>query len=1285
MSSTRNSQNLLTNVFRPAYTYDGSSFQVALVASNITTVDATKLRSGIVEIGDAGANVFLGSNAGVPYNPALNVSNNVGLGVSAGAGVSNVQDSVFIGRNAGALLCNATDTAVIGTNDVVVGTANTVIGNRNRVFGDNNLVIGRDLCENSSYRLNIGGLIKGDISRNGNLEFTTNVVILGTLQCTAFDASGLATTNVVVPGYIRNSANPSGWIMDISSGNFDFTGTGVSRVSDVSFYRGRINASAGIVGTGFDLSSGLTLTGAISNGGNTTSSNFTTPTASSNSVGGVILSNNILQATRIQDKFGGAFFDVQSNGDIIYAGRISNADSTQSNRIGGVTLSNGTIVTSNSTTNQVGNVTLTSGYVLARATGTSKTNPAYSFSGATTTGIYRLGNAMSFTVEGNDYLTISGGFVGISTTVPTSALTVTGDISYTSRITGSTDATSNRIGGVDLSGGNISNSGSHFASNFFGTSTASNQIGGVTLSNTNITYAGAISNTVINQSNTIGGVTLSNGYMRAGVGTVDAPGISFLTDTSMGLYRVGTQALGFSVGGVARMTICGDRVGIGTTNPVYALDVSSSSGINASFRSSAQAALTIVGNGRPDSSGLVIYQSGSEQGIQANDSNPMYLWTSNTRRLAISSIGNIGIGTINLSNYKLSIRSSGTSNGIIAFHHPTNDIPFMGVGYDASVDAFVVRRNNGTSDLTTGTPLTILRSNGNVGIGTNTPAGPLHVFNGGILSGEIGNVTANSDISMIVEASSNAGMYLVKGVNNTVAGLSFKTVNSSTLVERFRIAGDGNVGIGSTSPGSLLQISSNIGNVYANNPLVSNTVTIFGPARTAPSLAGTTDLNGTLYVNSTNSYARNIGGSIALGGRGANVGGGEQHQTWARISGLQRNDSDSFGGAFVVETNDGNGKLLERMRIQHDGKVGIGTTAPATGVEIGTGSLRLNNTNGYGSLQITTTNENNIFFADSNAGGAYTGYLVGQSTSFATGTSFAIGRVSAGTVVNPAPFVVTSAGNVGVGTSAPAYKLDISGTMSASSNEYTVYITGAGTYTCNVPTGFTKAHITLVGGGGGGGGGGYTVNPAGGAGGGGAGYRLEQIISNPSSFTISIGAGGNGGTSPTTVGNSGGNGFTGSASTVTYTGLESGTMRANGGNGGSGSTTGNTGGAGGAGYYGGGGGGSYGQTVGSGGTGSILSGSAGTSGSGGVGGNGGSGGGASNGGTGHPTNAQCGGGGGGGPAGGLGGAGAISGSTPAGSNGGLGCGGGGGGSGSTAGTAIGGRGGDGYCIIKFLK
>jgi hypothetical protein len=170
MSSIRNSQNLLTNVFRPTYSYDGTGFNSSLVATNIKSLDVNTVRATVVSIGDAGGNVYIGTGAGVTYLASASNSNNTAFGVNAAAGLSNSQRSVFIGANAGFSASNTSNSVIIGTDANSFGTTNIIVGNGSYVSGSNNIVIGTDISLSDSYKFKVGNVFSADLSSSAALS-----------------------------------------------------------------------------------------------------------------------------------------------------------------------------------------------------------------------------------------------------------------------------------------------------------------------------------------------------------------------------------------------------------------------------------------------------------------------------------------------------------------------------------------------------------------------------------------------------------------------------------------------------------------------------------------------------------------------------------------------------------------------------------------------------------------------------------------------------------------------------------------------------------------------------------------------------------------------------------------------------------------------------------------------------------------------------------------------------------------------------------------------------------
>ena len=206
-------------------------------------------------------------------------------------------------------------------------------------------------------------------------------------------------------------------------------------------------------------------------------------------------------------------------------------------------------------------------------------------------------------------------------------------------------------------------------------------------------------------------------------------------------------------------------------------------------------------------------------------------------------------------------------------------------------------------------------------------------------AGYIGRNTSTG--ALVIESQNAGGGY----------PMTFRT-NSQ---ERLRITDQGLVGVGTSSPGSVLDVR-------------------FG---TSP---GTDNGNGTdaLRVWTTNSVAANAGGAISLGGTsGAGQG------AFGQIAGRKTNaTSEDYAGYLQFATNTSGGTMSERMRIDSSGRLLVGTSSARSSFfnSTNTAVCQIEGTSG--------TSRGSISIVNNNTDGNQTPYLIlGKSNGSVLGSN----------------------------------------------------------------------------------------------------------------------------------------------------------------------------------------------------------------------------------------------------------------------------------------------------------
>jgi hypothetical protein len=232
---------------------------------------------------------------------------------------------------------------------------------------------------------------------------------------------------------------------------------------------------------------------------------------------------------------------------------------------------------------------------------------------------------------------------------------------------------------------------------------------------------------------------------------------------------------------------------------------------------------------------------------------------------------------------------------------------------DASTNPFVIEAGGAPDDSFH------MDSNGNVGIGSTTPAAKLDVI-GGILASTLG-VGGAPDANIDLHVKSDSAKFLVE---NTLAGGEWVRFSAGTLGSAMKFSNAGNFGIGpvatktDTSIPTAFSMTS-VGDIGMGTTTPSTRLEVVGEITTAGLISSDNirieDNTKGLTLMSTTSTRYGLKYGLA------GVLGGSDHL-------MLTNREVSGDVLFGTSPGGGGDNEEERMRITSDGNVGIGTATP---------------------------------------------------------------------------------------------------------------------------------------------------------------------------------------------------------------------------------------------------------------------------------------------------------------------------------------------------------------------
>jgi uncharacterized protein YaiE (UPF0345 family) len=380
------------------------------------------------------------------------------------------------------------------------------------------------------------------------------------------------------------------------------------------------------------------------------------------------------------------------------------------------------------------------------------------------------------------------------------------------------------------------------------------------------------------------------------------------------------------------------NLGLGTGSPVHRLDISTP--VTNAFRISGP---VNVLSDLTDGTITLRQQIGGEAAIGTVGAHPFVFRTNNAERMRIDASGNVAIGSTTTVDWRLRVEQAGSQNiALVNTVGNGNRINMADQSWQGEIE-----QSGGSLLFKAGGTVERMRvsSDGNVGIGTNSPTRRLSIAGG--------DVELNANV-----------LYLNSG-NAFIQGNSTNILFSTNANERARIDGSGNLLVGTSSPATRLTVGDGaitagasgdvlIGRFNTTFPTpgagyfrlrTNNTDAENGGITFDTLLSGTLTERARIDAIGNMSLGNSAVPYIAAGRTVFSVNGASSALIGLQSAGANRGYLYADGSVLALEAESPCSLKLnvigaqpmtfftsntERMRIDSSGSVGIGTSSPGS-------------------------------------------------------------------------------------------------------------------------------------------------------------------------------------------------------------------------------------------------------------------------------------------------------------------------------------------------------------------